>query len=357
MRSYPIPSIIFFCATLILGACQDGDNTSTALTPPLSASPARLQFERIVFGQRATGTWTLKNVTEKDVVIRRIGPFSCQCVSAKLRLPARGQELATLRGEIMNLALHPNETAEIVFTLDTARYRKPVSRKLGSIPIVFADHPGMILEWAADVYTPFVVSPWAIEMGNVGIRQQATGRAMVAAHDSNEFILDVDGVFNGWFVKSNAVVLDGHQRSAYELIFTAPSELAEGPFSQIFQFKTNLPDAPPVKINVQGVARPDVYVQPQRLVFDLSRGKTVQEFAVLQTAIDHKAPILDLNQFAEAGFSLEYLSNSTDKVSLYKIEYVATPAAIDGANGTLNIQTNYELQPAIELSFTVLPSR
>ena len=66
-------------------------------------------------------------------------------------------------------------------------------------------------------------------------------------------VLDVDGVFNGWFVKSNAVVLDGHQRSAYELIFTAPSELAEGPFSQIFQFKTNLPDAPPVKLMFKGL--------------------------------------------------------------------------------------------------------
>jgi hypothetical protein len=356
MRVSPIPSTIFFFATLLVGSCQKQVGAVSQPISPLTANPSRMQFDTIQYGQKATGTWILKNTSGSDVVIRRIGPFSCQCVSANLRLPQRGDSLRPLRGDIINLTILPNETAEVIFTLDTARYRKPVSRKIGSIPIVFADHPGMVLEWAADVYTPFVVSPWSIALGNIGIRQQARGRAVVAAHDANEFILDIDGEYHGWYVKSNAVVIEDHQRSAYELIFTAPPEMSEGQFSQNFIFKTNLTDAPPVKINVQGVARPDIYVQPQRLLFDPSRDKLSQEFVIVQTAYGQIAPKLDSDAFAEQGFELEYSSNSDELVSIYKINYIGTPQA-QGTNGTLQIITHYDAQPSIELSYTILPQR
>ncbi|MBT4466607.1 MAG: hypothetical protein HOD03_07980, partial [Planctomycetes bacterium] len=157
MRVSPIPSTLFFLVTLLFGSCQKQVGAVSQITPPLTASPARLQFDTIQYGQKATGTWVLKNTSGSDVVVRRIGPFSCQCVTANLRLPQRSDSLRPLRGDIINLTILPDETAEIVFTLDTARYRKPVSRKIGSIPIVFADHPGMVLEWAADIYTPFVI--------------------------------------------------------------------------------------------------------------------------------------------------------------------------------------------------------
>jgi len=356
MRVSPIPSTLFFLATLLFGSCQKQAGAVSQPIPPLTPNPLRLQFGTIQYGQKATGTWVLKNTSGSDVVIRRIGPFSCQCVSANLRLPQRGDSLRPLRGDIINLTILPDETAEVVFTLDTARYRKPVSRKIGSIPIVFADYPGMVLEWAADVYTPFVVSPWSIQLGNIGIRQQASGTAVVAAHDANEFILDIDGEYHGWHVESNAVMLEGHQRSAYELVFTAPPEMPEGQFSENFSFKTNLADAPPVKINVQGVARPDIYAQPQRLLFDPSRNKLSQEFVIVQTAVGQIAPKLDSDAFAEQGFELEYSSNSDALVSIYKIKYVGTPQA-QGTNGTLKIITNYDTQPSIDLSYTILPQR
>lgn len=352
----PIPPTLFFLVTLLFGSCQKQVGAVSQITPPLTASPARLQFDTIQYGQKATGTWVLKNTSGSDVVVRRIGPFSCQCVTANLRLPQRSDSLRPLRGDIINLTILPDETAEIVFTLDTARYRKPVSRKIGSIPIVFADHPGMVLEWAADIYTPFVISPWSIQLGNVGLRQQASGRAVVAAHDANEFILDIDGEYHGWHVISNAVVIEDHQRSAYEVVFTAPEEMPEGQFSQNFSFKTNLPDAPPVKINVQGVARPDIYVQPQRLLFDPSRDKLSQEFVIVQTAVGQVAPKLDSDAFAELGFELEYSSNSDELVSIYKINYIGIPAA-EGTNGTLKIITKYDTQPSIDLSYTILPQR
>ncbi|MFT7517482.1 MAG: hypothetical protein ACI84O_001274 [Myxococcota bacterium] len=356
MRVIPIPSFVFFCMTLFLGSCQETNTAYGPANSPLSASPSRLQFDTIQYGQKATGTWVLTNDSDTDVVIKRIGPFSCQCVSAKLRLPQRNDSLQVLRGEPMNLVLQPKETAEIIFTLDTARYRKPVSRKIGSIPVVIANSSGMVLEWAADIYTPFVVSPWAVEVGNIGIREQATGRAVVAAHDANEFILDISGEYNGWHVQSNAVVLEGHMRSAYEVIFTAPLELPEGPFKESFVFHTNLPDAPPVKINVQGNVRSDIYAQPQRLLFDPSRGKTVQQFAIRQTADGEKAPRLAADSFAAQGFELLYSEKSTDEVAFYSLSYIGTPSP-QGENGTLSIETDYPLQPTIELGFTILPQR
>ncbi len=356
MRVYPIPSTIFFLVALISSSCQKQEVMTALPIPPLTASPQRLQFDTIQYGQRATGTWVLNNTSGQDVVIRRIGPFSCQCVSANLRLPERGDSLQALRGDIINLTLHPNETAEIIFTLDTARYRKPVSRKIGSIPIVFANHPGMVLEWAADIYTPFVVSPWSIQFGNIGLRQQATGRAVVAAHDANEFILDIDGEYHDWNVKSNAVQIEGHSRSAYELIFTAPEEMPEGPFSQNFIFNTNLSNAPAVKVNVQGVARPDIYVQPQRLLFDPSREKFVQEFVIAQTASGQQPPKLNSDAFLAEGFRLEYLSRSDDTVSFYKIRYIGEQQP-QGNNGTLTIETGYDMQPSVQLGYTILPQR
>jgi hypothetical protein len=356
MRVSPIPSTIFFLATLLFGGCQKESGVVSQPIPPLTANPSRLQFDTIQYGQKATGTWVLKNTSGSDVVIRRIGPFACQCVSANLRLPQRSDSLRPLRGDIINLTILPNETAEVVFTLDTARYRKPVSRKIGSIPIIFANHPGMVLEWAADIYTPFVISPWSIELGNIGLRQQASGRAVVAAHDADEFILDIDGEYYGWHVKSNAVILEDHQRAAYELIFTAPPEMPEGQFSQNFSFKTNLADAPPVKINVQGIARPDLYVQPQRLLFDPSRDKFSQEFAIVQTAFGQIAPKLNSSAFAELGFELEYSRDSNERVSVYKVSYIGTPQA-QGTSGILKIITEDDAQPSIDLSYTILPQR
>ncbi len=340
---------------MMLPACQDEPQPFDRPSP-LTATPQRLQFDQIPYGDNATKEWVLHNISDEPVTIKRIGPFSCQCVYANLTLPQRNNQSIAIRGDILNIQLQPNETAVIAFTLDTARYRKPVSRKLGSIPVVLADHPGMVLEWAADIFTPFVVSPWAIELGDIGIRQRAIGRAMVTAHDSNEFILDVDGYYNDWHVKSNPVFLAESPRSTYELIFTAPDELAEGPFREEFEFFTNLPNAPSVRINVQGVARPDLFLRPQRLMFDPSRKKTSQEFAVIQTAHGQIAPEIDLSQFENHGLKVEKIPSNSPQIGLYKVS-CSDDVSADGSNDILNFESGYELQPQLQLSFTILPKR
>ncbi|MDC1020824.1 hypothetical protein OAR23_02235, partial [bacterium] len=71
----PIPPTLFFLVTLLFSSCQKQVGAVSQITPPLTASPARLQFDTIQYGQKATGTWVLKNTSGSDVVVRRIGPF------------------------------------------------------------------------------------------------------------------------------------------------------------------------------------------------------------------------------------------------------------------------------------------
>lgn len=347
--------------TLLTGSCtkaESGVGVDASTTAPLSAEPSYLNLGRVNFGERVSGTYRLQNTTGKVLPILRIGPFSCQCAYAELLLPERQGEQAKRRldGGRVNLELQPDEVMELVFTLDTARYRQPASRKIGSIPIVFRDYPGMVIEWAADIYTPFAVEPWSVELQEVGVRQRASGTALVVAHDSVDFGLDIDQVEeDGWHVKSRKVQV-ANSRLTYELTFTAPEVLPEGSFSREFRLLTDLQDAPAVKVTVQGIAKPDLSFSPGRLVFDPARGKTEAVLAVVHRAHGGDVSQVELSAWQEAGFMIvakEPMGSGAVQLTL-RYEGEASPTM---RNLTVSMPTGDEETPVLEVPVTIMPQR
>ncbi|MHC4380774.1 MAG: hypothetical protein ACYSU1_06770 [Planctomycetota bacterium] len=359
MRFLPCLALILVVLPVSGLSCSDEDSGPYAALPaaPLEASPAFLDLGSVTYGQRTSGTYHLRNASEEPLTISRIGPFSCQCVSAEMILPERGEAAAQrLDGKRINLVLQPQESMEIHFTLDTARYRKPASRKVGSIPVVFPDHPGVVLEWGADIWTPFAVEPWSIDMQEVGMRERPQGTAMVAAHDSDDFRLDVDRQFeDGWSVQSRQVSVVG-ARLAFELTFTAPEVLPEGPFQREFRLHTDLQDAPPVRVTVMGFAKADLSVSPSRIVFDPSRDRLEAQLIFQQRAAGADLSGLDLDGLLEGDLEIVSQEQIDPQRLMLQLRYVGGPAD-KGRNFTLEIPTDDPSTPVLEIPVTVMPQR
>jgi hypothetical protein len=341
------------CRALLLALAAA--SCARAAEPPVVVEPAFLDLGSVTFGQRSEGTWTLRNRSDRPVAISRIGPSGCQCASLELELPARGTPARIITdGPPLELTLAPGEEARVHFLLDTARYREPISRKVGAIGVHLREHPYLTLQWGADIWTPFAVSPWAIELGEVGVRQRAQGRVLVSAHDDEDFGLAVDAEQDGWRLLSRRLTPEGG-RALYEVAVTAPRELPEGGFQKEFLFNTTLAGAPPVRFFVQGIARPDLTISPTRLLLDPQQGRaearvTVthrgQGSHVLDLLVEGLAPglsIADRDEVAAArrGFTLRWTGDS--------------PAA--AVKGVLRVHTGDREQPILELPYSVLPAR
>lgn len=364
MRFLLSPAVAFLILALLSGACSDSKpKPVAAVAAPMSFSPEFADLGSVTFGERTSTIYTLRNTSNKPLIISRIGPFACQCVMADLVLPERSGDAhkRRLRGERINLELQPNEVAEIHFVLDTSRYRKPASRKVGSIPVVFRDHPGVALQWGADIYTPFIVEPWAVEMGAVGVRSQPSGRALVTGHDTRFFGLDVDFEQNGWKVRSSPIVVDGTTKSTYEITFTAPEFLPEGPFLEEFRMYTDLQEAPPIKVNVQGLAQPDLSFAPTRLMFDPDRGRVTQRLIFAQRAVGLDLSGLLFDDFAEHGINYTAGPMNTFEAQkavsqVLELEFTGEIPTVS-QSGVIQIPTGDEMTPVLEIPYTVLPKR
>ncbi|MGB0953400.1 MAG: hypothetical protein ACPG31_09250 [Planctomycetota bacterium] len=359
MRFLPCLALTAFL-TFLSGACtkQESRAEASLAAKPLSAEPAMLDLGRVNFGERVSGTYRLQNQTGKVLPIVRIGPFSCQCASAELLLPGRQGEQAKRRldGGRINLELQPDEVMELVFTLDTARYRQPASRKIGSIPIIFRDHPGMVLEWGADIYTPFAVEPWLVDLKEIGVRQRASGTALVVAHDSTSFNIDIDQIEeDGWKVESRKVEV-ANSRLTFELTFTAPEVLPEGPFSRAFRLQTDLQDAPPIKITVQGIAQADLSFSPSRLVFDPARERLDAQLIVVNRAQGGNLDRLDLSAWEAAGFEIVD-QDAPDAGTLGLHLRYTGEADTTMQNLSIPITTGDEETPVLEVPVTIMPQR
>ena len=364
MRILLSPAWAFMFVALLIGSCSDSSKMPVAMVPaPLSFSPEFADLGSVTFGERTDTIYTLQNTSDQPLMISRIGPFACQCVSADLVLPARSGDAHKRRldGKRLNVELGAGEIAEVHFVLDTSRYRKPASRKIGSIPVVFRDHPGIVLQWAADIYNPFAVEPWAIDLGQVGIRSRPVGTATVVAHDVVTFGLDVDFEQNGWLVKSRPIQVLETNKTTYQISFTAPEFLPEGPFHEQFRMYTDLPDGPPIKIAVQGLAQPDLSFSPTRLLFDPQRDRRVQQFMIVQRAAGQDLSKLNYDDFAKHDIKLTAgnampLKDQKGISQLLELEY-SGPIPTTTLSGVISIPTEDDFTPVLEIPFTVLPQR
>lgn len=338
-------------AWLLASACAPAADPAPA-PAALAVEPAFLDLGSVTKGERGTGTWKLRNLLAEPLAVARIGPSDCQCASLELVLPERdGLRKNVTDGQLLDLVLAPGETAEVRFVIDTARYREPISRKVGGIPVVLRDHPYVMLEWAADIWTPFAVSPWEIGLGEVGMRERPRGRVLVSSHDDEDFDLDANAVIEGWEVTSKRLTPDG-ERALYEIAVVAPPELPEGGFQMNFEFLTSLAGAPPVRFTVQGIARPDLTVSPSRVMLDPAHGRremrvelrhravdgAVGEFRIEGLAAGLEAVDVDAEPGPRRGFTLRWSG--------------AAPAAV--VKGVLILHTGDADRPRLEVPYSIL---
>ena len=89
MAFRPIPPVIL-AGLLFLPACAEGVAPPAPASELLTVEPAFLDLGSVTFGERRSGVFRVTNPGEEEVVISRIGPFSCSCASADLVLPDRG---------------------------------------------------------------------------------------------------------------------------------------------------------------------------------------------------------------------------------------------------------------------------
>ncbi len=233
----------------------------------LEIEPDRLEFPPIPFGSAARSEFHLRNRSAQPVTITRIGPTGCDCALLDLVLPSRpaGQRTLRLDPRGIHLVLKPGEKAVLGLVLDTSRYREPVSRKIGSFPLYLEGEPPLVLEFAADIWTPYWVEPWSVDLGPVGVRQRARAVFGVRSHDDTRFNLVAPGEIDGWKLKTRKVSGE-KEASAWRIEVTTPEELPQGPFSKEFRIHSDLPGGPPIRFAVQGVAGPDVLAKPKRVI-------------------------------------------------------------------------------------------
>lgn len=349
-------------AALLLGTlgCTGGASDAEPVEV-LAVEPGFLELGTVTRGERTSGTWTLRNVSGEPLHVLRVGPLPCSCGSAELVLPDRVEGATRFdvgEGEVLDLVLATDERAELHFTFDSSRYRQPISRKVVSVPIILRDHPGVVAECAVDVWTPFVVEPWAIELGEIGVREEASGFVLVAAHDDDRFGLSVDTEIDGWRVVSQKVSTADSERDSYQVTVTAPFEMPQGPFSQAFLLRTDTPGAPAVRFVAQGIVVPDVGASPQRLVFDPQADRSEAELRVWNRAVGGALGELELLR-ADGPIELAAQGPSADGDSARRVVTLrwTGDAPTEMVSGRLVLGTGVATTPEIQVLWTVMPAR
>ncbi len=257
--------------SLLLGLGTSACGSEASATPsPLEIQPALLQLDSIPFGGRAQGAFLLRNRTKSPLLIRGIGPTSCDCAILDLTLPDRpGAPTWTPSPQGMQLVLASGERAQVNLQVDTARYRNPVNWKTGRIPIILEEGYAA-LDWALSVWVPYWLEPWARNLQEVGIREQPVTYFLVEGKEVPDFELFLPEETDGWRLSASRVPLQAPVRWRVDVL--APPELPEGPFEKIFSVQTSVADGPNLSFRVFGVGVPDLSLRPQRLLLRPDRG-------------------------------------------------------------------------------------
>lgn len=343
-----IPACVLAAALALAAGCARAQDRTAG--HPLAVEPAHLDLGSVPFGERRDGAWTLRNTGARPLEIVRVGPLGCQCADAVLALPD-GRELGVRDGLPISAVLAPGAVAQLRFRLDTSRYREPISRKIGSVPVLFADHPPLVLEWSVDVWTPFAVEPWDLDLGEIGVRQRASGRVLVQAHDDDDFGLEVDADVEGWTLRSERLSAPG-EKALYQILVTAPPELPEGGFQREFRFLTDLPGAPPVRFSVRGVAGPDLALSPRRVFLDPARGRAEAFVTLTQRAAGAALAAPEIVGLP-AGMTMTPVETADAAQRSFRLRWEAPPPS-QTLRGVLSVRTGDGERPLIELPWTVV---
>ncbi|HEX9795194.1 MAG TPA: hypothetical protein VGC54_14515 [Planctomycetota bacterium] len=351
----------------LLGGTACGDDAPAAIesgaararSGALLVVPGILQFEPIPFGGRGAGSFELQNTGAAPLTLTRIGPLSCGCETAELELPARAApgDRVAIDPDGMYLVLAPGERALLHMRVDTSRFREPISRRIGSFAVHHDGGDALLLEYAVDIFTPFQLEPWSLDLGEIGPHDRASGAVTLLAHDVDSFGLDLPAQVDGWDIAKERIEVG--TTFAWRIHVTAPPELPYGPFQREFRFRTDLPDAPPVRFWVMGRVEPDLGWAPKRLLLHGEPGPVSASLRVqLRPAGERMAaPRLEFDAGEVAPAAVAADLETLVEGRQWRVVLTRTgpaPAAI--VNGTLRLRTEHPEQEWIEVPYTLFPA-
>lgn len=346
--------------SLVLGGCQQeqgGVPHSLFSHPQLEATQRVMHLDPIPFGESREAFYTLTNTTDESIFIRRVGPTGCSCASVPEIIfdsrPPVG-EVVRIDPSGCRVEMMPGEQARIRLILDTARYREPISRSHGSVPVWTEGHEGaLLLEWGADIWTPFWLEPWSLQLGAIGAMEKAGGSISIAGHDTDAFDVLVPASMHGWKLTKTKAPREG--ANLYIIRIEAQDELPLGPLNQEFVLYSNLQGAPPIRFWVQGLVEPNLSWSPRRILLLPGRGRSSAELIVL-----NRNPEIPLRLSPP---SLEGISPDSLLVNLgesqgnrqqgIQILWKGPPPAED-LEGWIQVETGMDNFPALRVPILVL---
>jgi hypothetical protein len=353
-------SLLGMLASLTLVACGSAEDPSTPADSSLLtesglvfANP-HLKLERVNFGEKRNGSFYFENQSDHPVTIRRIGPATCGCTTLTLNLPDRPDfEPRELHGGQLYLEIAPGEKGELEVLFDTSRNRKPITTRTDAFAVVVEGFRGFLLQYSIDVWTPFWLEPWSVDLGRIGVRQKATGFASVKGLEASHFQLILPPEIDGW--KFWAVPIAGTKIDSFNINFQAPDELPLGPFEVLLPIRTDLLDSPELSLSVRGIVVEDIDWSPRKIVL---RPQTEGASAVLQLVNRVPELPIDLENVIISGFPPGLIEIQADVIevgTLFKIHLWVKQPPSTRLEGKLLLRTTYQDRPHIEVPVVVLP--
>ncbi len=344
------------------GACGGGGGSPpTDATAPAAAAldvePGLLELPPVAFGRSTQGEFRLRNRLDEPLRILRVGPTGCDCNVVHIRLPDRppGQDRPQADPDALDLVLAPGERMIVGMKLSTARYREPVSRKTGGIPVVLEGHAPAILQWAVDIWTPFWLEPWSVHLGPIGVRERATASVQLQAKDDARFTPVLPEEVDGWRIQVSKLPSPDFDR--YRVDLMAPEELPLGPFQKRIEVRTDVPEGPVMAFYLTGEVVPDLTVHPSRLLFPALR-PVHQDLTLLMRDPMRTAPRPRVRFEGEAAsrLRLEFLA-SEDPRRLRLRVHAEGEAPERSLGARLILETGDPETPVLEVPCTLLPLR
>ncbi len=342
-------------AWMLIGSCGDPPSNSTLTDSGLEIMPMHMNLERVTFGESTTGVFKIKNASDQPKRLMRIGPANCSCTTLTLHLPDRPNFTPRkVNGGQLDVVLQPKERAELEVLFDTARNRRSVSRRTDSFALIVEGARGMILQYSVDVWTPFWLEPWGLDLGRVGATARAQGFASVKAHDEQDFELIVPKQIDGWEI--NVRTIEGAAVPSFNIEFQAPEALPIGPFQVSIPVRTDLQHSPELTLQVTGIATPDVDWTPHKVVLRPDAdGKSEQTVNIGSTSatVDVILTTAALTGLPEG--LVQVRSEALEAGRSYVVQLDVAQAPAERLEGELLLILDSEDTPQVRIPVVVLP--
>lgn len=345
----------YLLVVLLVPACGNANGKPVLTDSGLSIDPLHMTLQQVAFGESTTGVFKIQNTSAEPKRLLRIGPANCSCTTLTLDLPDRPNFTPRkVNGGQLDIVLQPQERAELKVLFDTARNRRPISRRTDSFAVIVEGARGIGLQYSVDVWTPFWLEPWGLDLGRVGATERAEGFASVKAHDEEAFELIVPNEVDGWTIHTKPI--EGAEVPSYNIEFKAPEALPLGPFQVSIPVRTDLQQSPELTLQITGIAVPDVDWSPRKVVMRPGADGTSNQAVNIGTTSASASVVVQAAALTGLPDGLvEVTTHTLERGKSYAVQLnVAQPPA-ERLEGELLLILESEDTPQVRIPVVVLP--